>query len=501
MEPLTSSSDTPYVDWDVFKNRQQEHEETQLISTTSNPPTPTTTTHTHSTCSHQHWIYDFQNGAKICSQCGLIGKKNLIDSTPEWRNIQGNNQFSSDPCRVGVINPLLPQSSLSTRIVTKYGKKNNLAKMNRWQAMPYAERSMYDVFTMMENKCKHVLNKAVLTSAKQFFLKVYKLNISLSEKGEKREGLRGGKRYGLIGACLFYAAKQNNCPTTELQISKMLGIKKSDVTRGCNIFMDLIKKDKKCSIIINENTDGNYYIKEYGAVLGLDYQIIKFAIDFYKLLEKKNLFGGNTPPSIAAGSLYIILQNLNTHVTESYIANKCKVSKVTILNVNKHLQEYKYKLLVSVFVKDYCKRLNIANKLSLWKMKKLGKYITYLDVLNSYHPRLIAYASIFIILYFSNRLEEFEERLKKTVHWKDNDLNQILKVLLFYKDDIVNRFFKEIYVPVGAKKIICDKRNVYLDPPTSYYSLYRYAILKKKELLKRKSEECQENSIKRIKII
>lgn len=483
--------------WDVFAQRKRERQPV------------TKQEETKKGCEHSNWIFDYQIGIKVCSNCGLVGKKNIIDNTPEWRNLKGNNQYSSDPCRVGVVNPLLPQSSLSTRIATKYGKSNNLAKMNKWQAMPYAERSMYDVFTMLDEKCKHKgINKATLNSAKQFFLIVYKLNTNLMEKGVKREGLRGGKRQGLIGACLYYACKQNNCPKSQSQISKILQIKKSDVTRGCNIFMELIKNDKKSAKIINVNTGGEHYIKEYGTVLGLDFEIIKYAVAFYRLIEKKGLFGGNTPPSLAAGSLYIILQSLNTKVTETYISKKCQVSKVTILNVNKHLDNYKNSLLIEVFVKDYCKKLHIYNKLTKWKVKKLAKKLILLRELQPCHPKLLAFACIYIILYFSQNLEEFKEKIEQVVHWKEQDLIQILKVLVFYKDDIKYTLFEKKFIPSGVEdqieldKLVRKKSIMNIDHQT--YNLARNIIQhqKKRKISESDPEKIiiQKGNYKKIKI-
>ena len=77
------------------------------------------------------------------------------------------------------------------------------------------------------------------------------------KSGRKREGLRGKKRKGLIGACLFYACKQNNEPRTKQEIAQILDIPKTYITKGCKIFLDLMKDDSNNEIFYTCDPEEN----------------------------------------------------------------------------------------------------------------------------------------------------------------------------------------------------------------------------------------------------
>ena len=175
--------------WDVFDNLDEE--QTDIID-----DTPAL----FKNCGHSETVFDEHGSYEICTNCGLIIQERIIDCSPEWRQITNSHQYSSDPIRCSIINPLLPQSSLSTTISIK-GRSNAtnylLMQMNKWQSMPYVERSMFEVFSHLDEQCRYTISKAIVYAAKIYYGKVYRKNIDLLKLGKKREGLRGKKRKGL----------------------------------------------------------------------------------------------------------------------------------------------------------------------------------------------------------------------------------------------------------------------------------------------------------------
>ena len=81
------------------------------------------------------------NGMITCKDCHTM-INNIIDS-PEWRNYKNS---TSNPTRCGMpSNELLPQSSLGTNISWRGGNNEKMNKVNmyqRWNSMPYKERSL-----------------------------------------------------------------------------------------------------------------------------------------------------------------------------------------------------------------------------------------------------------------------------------------------------------------------------------------------------------------------
>ena len=86
---------------------------------------------------------------QLCANCSsIIGK--VIDNTAEWRYYGGDNK-SDDPSRCGLpTNSLLPKSSLGSMIGGNKFSNNYdirlIRKYQMWNAMPYNERTLWNVF-------------------------------------------------------------------------------------------------------------------------------------------------------------------------------------------------------------------------------------------------------------------------------------------------------------------------------------------------------------------
>ena len=112
-----------------------------------------------------------------------------------------------------------------------------------------------------------------------------------------------------------------------------------------------------------------------------------------------------------------------------------------------------------------------------------------IDQLKTYHPRLLSYAAIFVTLYFLDQLGNIRERMKEVIHWKDNDLVQILRVLIYYKRDIQFTFFEKNYFPNSIKGEFhhdkVKKSNLMYQQPFTTYRLVNHMS----QTRKRKAEE------------
>jgi len=437
---LNNLKDDCEEDWEMFDELNEDIEESD--------------SKLFANCSHSECIYDQRGSYEICTNCGLIMQERIIDSTPEWRSATNSQQFSSDPIRCSVINPLLPQSSLSTTISIN-GKANNsnylLMTMNKWQSMPYSERSMFDVFSYLDEQCRYNVSKAIVHAAKIFYSKVYKKNIELSKSGIKREGLRGKKRKGLIAACLFYACKQNNEPRTKQEIANILDVPKSYVTKGCKIFLDLMKSSEH-ACAVTDIMNAKHFIEQFGKQLELDQKSIKYTMDLYNEMEKLDIFFGNQPPSIAAGIMFMMLKSLYPDISENYITDKCLITKVTITNVYRQLKNYEDILLFNVFAKDYYNKLGQKSNIILFKILTIGKYLLqhsefYLESSDS--PQLLAYAITYMVFFYSHINFDKQLLLKYITPYSERNLCNLMSKVLFYKTAIFESILKPVVYPKG----------------------------------------------------
>jgi transcription initiation factor TFIIB len=416
-------------------------------------------------CGHSETVFDERGSYEICVNCGLVVQERMIDSTPEWRQGTNNSQqFSSDPIRCSIINPLLPQSSLSTTISIK-GKSTAsnylLMVMNKWQSMPYVERSMFEVFSFLDEICRYAISKAIVYAAKIYYTRVYKKNIDLLKSGKKREGLRGKKRKGLIAACLFYACKQNNEPRTKQDIAHILDIPKAYVTKGCKIFLDLMKDDTNDSV--TDIMNASHFIEQYGKQLELDEQTTKLALNLYSEMESLNIFFGNQPQSIAAGVLFTVLKCLYPGINEQYITNKCVITKVTITNVYRQLKPHENILLFNVFAKDLYFKLGQTNLITLHKILTTGKYLLrHSNYSMKCTHQLLAAAIVYFVLFNSNiRIDKsiFLRNVHPPKICSEKELCEVMSEIIFYKQSILNTVIKPIIFPKNMELIRPKKKR------------------------------------------
>ena len=140
-----------------------------------------------------------EQGMTKCKVCSNI-ISNIVDN-PEWRYYGNTDSKSSDPTRCGMpVNTLLPESSVGSTIAYNSNTKtmNQIRKFQKWQGMPYKERSLYKVFLEIQEKCKkNNIPNIIINEAKSLYTIISKTKIS-----------RGSNRQGIIAACVYFACKE-----------------------------------------------------------------------------------------------------------------------------------------------------------------------------------------------------------------------------------------------------------------------------------------------------
>lgn len=292
-------------------------------------------------CLNKTSIYsDHSNGYIICKNCGFV-LSHILENNAEWRWYGSNDTKGLDPTRCGIpINPLLPKSSMGTYIGgNKYG---SLQRLHSWNAMPSDERSLWHVFEDINIKTQNTdLVSKIKDEAKMY----YKM---LSSKQESIEGIltRGTVREGIKAACLFVACKNNAVPRSSGEIAKMFGISATDVTKGLKKFVEIeMKKD----IQININVSGaKEFVKRYCCKLNISYNYEKIALIVADRAQRLGIVKDNTPPSIAAGVLYLVIVIFELKVTKIQLKEKLCVSDVTISKCFKRLLQHRHKLFIGI---------------------------------------------------------------------------------------------------------------------------------------------------------
>ena len=274
-----------------------------------------------------------KDGYIICSNCGLENDI-ILDRAVEYITDETNNNT-----RVGCAsNPFLPLSSMGTKISGPYNKISNIH--NKWYRMVYKERSLLNVFSIIDEKCKkYNINKPIIDNAKIFFKKINDSTHTSGKNKGKQRIVRGINRVSLIAACIFHGAEMQGTPRSQKEIAEVCNLNVTDVTKGCRKFREILQNDEILSYL--EPANHLKYIIRYGEKLNIDKKYIDKCIEISNNIIKLDIASDHQPPSIAAGCIMLISDIYKLNINIKYISSEFKISEVTIKKTFKKLDYFK----------------------------------------------------------------------------------------------------------------------------------------------------------------
>jgi len=285
------------------------------------------------TCCSAIKNYVLEQGVITCKECNNT-ISNIVDG-PEWRYYGMNDTRSSNPTRCGMpVNQLLPESSLGTSVSYRGGDSNmnRIRKYQQWNGMPYKERSLLKVFETISIKSKQGgLSTKIIKEAHGLYKIVSATKIS-----------RGSNREGIIAACVFFACKINKVPRSTNEMADIFSITIPVMTKGCKKFQEIMQMNKVDIYRINETDiiSLDDFIERFCSKLPLLDDDIRSIRSIATKCQDINLVNENTPPSMAAGCIYLYIKTNNMNIHKRDISDVCKISEVTINKCYKKLEEY-----------------------------------------------------------------------------------------------------------------------------------------------------------------
>ena len=266
----------------------------------------------------------------VCSKCGK-SINNIINS-PEWRYYGSEDSKRSDPTRCGMpVNLLLPNSSVGTTINNRGNYMDRLSTRQRWNSMPYKERSKYKIFVDIETKCNtNNIPKIIVETSKSLYSVIAETKIS-----------RGQNRKGVIAACVFNACKECKVPRSIKEISKIFDIDSKVLTKGCKNYTEIIRLNKS-SINRYQNLDTiqlGDFIDRFCYNLSINEEDTRIIKTVAEVSDDLHLTYDNTPPAMATGCIYLVVKLKEINLSKKDISEKCNISEVTINKCYKKLEE------------------------------------------------------------------------------------------------------------------------------------------------------------------
>lgn len=284
-------------------------------------------------------IIELEDGNYICKNCNTIVAR-FIDMQAEWRFYGSDDSKSSDPTRCGMPTcDLLPNSSLGTIISSMPNESYNMKlikKYHMWNSISYKERSLYNIFDSISISAgSSGITSSIIEEAKVYYKKLSESRIS-----------RGDNRNGLIASSIYMSCKNNGVPRSTKEISKIFNLKLTSMTKGCKKFQDIMNMNLEYSCPID-------FILRFSSKLNISKEIKELAKNVVIKADEYNIVSENTPPSVAASSIYLCNIVCNLGISKKDFIKSCDLSLVTLTKCFKKLHEYRLYLFSDVDIKIY----------------------------------------------------------------------------------------------------------------------------------------------------
>jgi transcription initiation factor TFIIB len=211
-----------------------------------------------------------------------------------------------------------------------------IRKYHMWNSMTYKERTLYNVFdNITTNASNSGISNSIIEEAKMLYKKISESKIT-----------RGDNRSGLIASSIYMSCKTNKVPRSTKEIAKIFNIKITTMTRGCKKFQDIMKMNL-------ESTKAEDFIQRFSSKLSLTMDIRELCKHIVRKADELNIVSENTPPSVAAGSIYLCIMLCDLPINKKDLSTACGISQVTLTKCYKKLYNSRGQLLTKEAILKY----------------------------------------------------------------------------------------------------------------------------------------------------
>ena len=286
-------------------------------------------------CKSEHLVRDYNRGEMTCSGCGLVIDDNFIDSGPEWRAFDAEQ--NEKRARGGApMTVMVHDKGLSTDIgwgnrdtygnVVPTKNRAQLFRMRKWQnrtrASTSADRNLALALKELNRLASKIgLHRQVREEAAMLYRRAVNQNL-----------VRGRSVEGVAAAALYGACRRCEVPRTLNEITEASRASKKEVGRTYRY----ISRELKLNL---QPASPVVYINRFCRELELSGRVENAAIRILNQAVEAELTSGRGPTGVAAASIYVASVLYNSRKTQKCIAETVGVTEVTIRNRYKELAE------------------------------------------------------------------------------------------------------------------------------------------------------------------
>ena len=126
------------------------------------------------------------------------------------------------------------------------------------------------------------------------------------------------------------------------------------MTKGCKSFLEIMSMGKNTTNYYKmKATSALDFIGRYCSNMDMSKSLTKLCFEVTKKTIEYAIADHNTPTSIAAGCIYLVIIVTGQDINKSDVSKACNVSEVTISKCYKKLCKYKKYLFTKTQIKKY----------------------------------------------------------------------------------------------------------------------------------------------------
>lgn len=282
-------------------------------------------------CGSEKIFFDSTSGEYICGNCGAVVEEEIIDIGQEWRAF-GAEQMEKRARTGSPLSLIKHDKGLSTQI----GK--GLTELYK---IPTEKRMQYYRLTQWHKRLLRSKDRNLMFAMGELQRIASYLNLPKSlqervanyyERLIEKTLIRGRSTEAILAALIYFVTKEAGVPRTFDEIAEAAGVEKREIGRAYRY----VARELGLRILPASPQD---YIIRFCSILGLSNNVRDRALEILKKAEEVGAVSGKGPTGVAAAIIYIASVLEGERRTQREIAEKCKLTEVTIRNRYKEIVE------------------------------------------------------------------------------------------------------------------------------------------------------------------
>jgi len=284
-------------------------------------------------CGSVRLIYDPERGEIVCTTCGYVVARNIIDSGPEWRAFDADQRARRG--RVGApMTMMIHDKGLSSTIDWKNrdihghdisgSMRAKIYRLRKWQGRIRVSDERNLAFALCE------LDR--MASQLGLPRNVKEMAAALYRRAVMEKLIRGRSIEGITAACLYAACRMAKVPRTLDEIEEVAKVDKKEVGRSYRF----IARELHLKLTPTSPVD---YVNRFADQLELSERTKNRAMKILQKAIKMGLTSGKGPMGVAAAALYIASVLEGEKRTQREVAKVARITEVTVRNRYRELVE------------------------------------------------------------------------------------------------------------------------------------------------------------------